>query len=133
MQVQIYYHLSISSCVLWICGLLVFGFVDLFFISLSQSHASSDLLSYLYFWVVYFGFVCFVCSFRFVKFVLCLVFDFYLLVEVESDRHALEPDSTRLVIFHGWLRVRHLATRPQVGLGLSTNPNRINPWTPLIK
>ena len=53
MQVHIYYHLSISSCVLWICGLLVFGFVDLFldlfFISLSQSHASSDLLSYLYF------------------------------------------------------------------------------------
>ena len=53
MQVQIYYHLSISGCVLWICGLWVFGFVDLFldlfFISLSQSHTSSDLLLYLYF------------------------------------------------------------------------------------
>ena len=97
MQVQIYYHLFISSCVLWICGLLVFGFVDLFldlfFISVLVSCKFRFTIISL-FLVVYFGFMGFICSFRFVKFVLCLVFDFYLSVEVESDRHALEPDST---------------------------------------
>ena len=98
-------HVSlVSICILWICGLLVFGFVDLFF--------SVDL----------FFQICEICG------LWSLSFGWNWIRPLCTQAWSARP-----VIFHGQRQVRRPATQPdRVGSGLSTNPNRTDSWTPLL-
>ena len=91
-------HLSDSIFLFHLLGLVICGFVDLFF-------------GFLFFGCVdlFFGFIDLL--FGFVDLLILffknqsLVFDLSILVEIKADRHPPEPDLTRPVAFGGLRRV----------------------------
>ena len=102
--VQIYDYLSLSgsssqvqslySLLFWVCrSIILFGFVDLLFgfVDLFIGFVVVDLLNHWF------------CSLA-----LCLMFVFS--VEIKADRCPLEPDLTRLVVFHKWRRFWNFST-----------------------